>query len=107
MLRFEPNKLAFNLEQFLTTRGKVTVEVKMQFINYYWHKIMDITNYLHPSEGDKLDGHALNSTMPRASQASILCAAREMNNPEELEKVKKKRQVLPVKIKEKKRFIPL
>ena len=60
---------------------------------------MNITNYFHPSEGDKLDGRVLNSAMPRASQASILSAVREMNNLEEREYVKKKRQALPVKIK--------
>ena len=38
---------------------------------------MDIINYFHPSEGDKLDGRALSSKMPRASQVSILSTARE------------------------------
>ena len=38
------------------------------------------TSEFRPSERDKLDGHALNSTTPRASQASILRAAREINN---------------------------
>lgn len=32
---------------------------------------MDITNFYRPSEGDKLDGCALNSAMPRSSQSSI------------------------------------
>ena len=65
MLRFEQSKLTFNFEQFLATRKKKTVEVKMQSINYYLHKAVDITNYLHPSKGYKLVGHALNSAMPR------------------------------------------
>ena len=60
---------------------------------------MDIINYFHPFEGDKLHGRTLNSTMPRASQASMLSAAREVNYLEEREYVKKKRQALPVKIK--------
>ena len=46
---------------------------------------MDFTNYLHPSEGDKLDGCALNSTLPSGSQVSVLGAAREMNNLKERE----------------------
>ena len=64
MLRFEQSKLTFNFEQFLVTRKKKTVEVNMQSIKDL-HKTMDITNYLHPSKGYKLVGHALNSAMPR------------------------------------------
>ena len=37
---------------------------------------MDITYYFRTSEGNKLNGRALNSTMPGASQASILSATR-------------------------------
>ena len=59
------------------------LEVKIQFISYYLHKTMNITNYFHPSESDSLDSRAWNSTMPRASQTSILSAAREMNYLEE------------------------
>ena len=75
------------------------VEVKIQFVNYYLYTPMDIINYFHPSEGDKLDGRALSSKMPRALQASILSTAREKKYLEQREYVKKKRQALPVKIK--------
>ena len=60
---------------------------------------MDITNYFHPSERDKLDDRVLNSTTPGASQISILSATREMNSLEYREEVKKKTQVLPEKFK--------
>ena len=40
----------------------------------------DITNYFRPSERDKIDGRALNSKTPGASQAFVLIAARQMNN---------------------------
>ena len=51
---------------------------------------MDITNYYCLSEGDKLNGRALNLTMPGASQGSTLSAAREMSNLEERGEVKRK-----------------
>ena len=60
---------------------------------------MDLTNcFLPSSEGDKLDGRALNSTMSGDSKASILSAEREVNNLKEREEVKKKKQVLPEKL---------
>ena len=37
---------------------------------------MNITYYFRTSKGDKLNGRALNSTMPGASQVSILSATR-------------------------------
>ena len=51
---------------------------------------MDITNYYCLSEGDKLNGRALNLTMPGASQGSTLSAAREISNLEERGEVKRK-----------------
>lgn len=51
---------------------------------------MDITNYYCLSEGDKLNGRALNLRMPGASQGSTLSAAREMSNLEERGEVKRK-----------------
>ena len=59
--------LLFNFELFLTTRKKKTVEVKIQFTHYHLQSTMDITSCLRPSEGDMLDGRALNSTTPGAS----------------------------------------
>ena len=37
----------------------------------------DITNYFRPSDWDKLDGPAMNSRTPGASETSILSAERE------------------------------
>ena len=62
---------------------------------------MNVINYFHLFEGNKLDGPILNPTMSRASQASILSAAREMNSLEEREYDKKKGQALSVSIKKK------
>ena len=42
----------------------------------------------------------MNSTTTGASQASLFSATREMNNLEERKEIKKKKQVLPEKIKE-------
>ena len=39
----------------------------------------DITNYFRPSDWDKLDGPAMNSRTPGASETSILSAERERN----------------------------
>ena len=74
----------------MTTRRKKVVEVSIKFILYYLQNIMDITNYYCLSEGDKLNGRALNLTMPGASQGSTLSAAREMSNLEERGEVKRK-----------------
>ena len=60
---------------------------------------MDITKFFLPTENDKLDGRALNSSKFEASTSSQTSAGRELNNLQEKEQVKKKRQVLPEKIK--------
>ena len=54
-------------------------------MHYHLQNTINITNYFRPSEGDKLDGSAMNSTTPGASQASKLSAMKEMNNLEERE----------------------
>ena len=59
---------------------------------------MDITKYLKKSS-DKLDGRVLNSFVPCSSTSSVLSAAREMNSMQEKQDRKKKRQVLPEKVK--------
>ena len=59
---------------------------------------MDITKYFKKSD-DKLDGRVLNSFVPCSSISSALSAAREMNSVQEEQYRKKKRQVLPEKVK--------
>ena len=48
---------------------------------------------------DKLVGHVLNSFVPCSSTSSVFSAAREMNSVQEEQDRKKKRQVLPEKVK--------
>ena len=59
---------------------------------------MDITKYFKKSN-DKLDGRVLNSFVPCSSTSSVLSAAGEMNSVQEEQDHKKKRQVLPEKVK--------
>ena len=59
---------------------------------------MDITKYFTKSN-DKLDGRVLNSFVPCSSTSSVLSAGREMNSVQEEQDRKKKRQVLPEKVK--------
>ena len=60
---------------------------------------MDITKYFKKSN-DKLDGRVLNSFVPCSSTSSVLSAAREMNSvQEEQDRKKKRRHVLPEKVK--------
>ena len=59
---------------------------------------MDITKYFKKSN-DKLDGRVLNSFVPCSSTSSVLSAGREMNSVQEEQDRKKKRQVLPEKVK--------
>ena len=70
-------------------------------MHYQLQNTKDITNYFHliiyRSKGDKLVGRALNSIKPGSLQESILSAAREVNDLEEREEAKKKRQALPEK----------
>ena len=60
---------------------------------------MDIMKYFSISTNDKLDGRALNTSIPGSSSSSVLSAARELNSLQEQQEQKKKRQVLPEKIK--------
>ena len=59
---------------------------------------MDITKYFTKSN-DKLDGRVLNSFVPCSSTSSVLSAVGEMNSVQEEQDHKKKRQVLPEKVK--------
>ena len=59
---------------------------------------MDMTKYFKKSD-DKLDGRVLNSFVPCSSTSSVLSAAREINSVQEEQDRKKKRQVLPEKVK--------
>ena len=59
---------------------------------------MDITKYFKKSN-NQLNSHVLNSFVPRSSTSSVLSAARKMNNVQEEQDRKKKRQVLPEMIK--------
>ena len=59
---------------------------------------MDIRKYFKKSN-DKLHGRVLNSFVPCSSTFSVLSAAREMNSVQEEQDWKKKRQVLPEKVK--------
>ena len=59
---------------------------------------MDITKYFKKSN-DKLDGRVLNSFVPCSSTSSVLSAVGEMNSVQEEQDHKKKRQVLPEKVK--------
>ena len=59
---------------------------------------MDITKYFKKSN-DKLNGHVLNYFVPCSSTPSVLSAAREMNSVQEEQNCKKKRQLLPKKVK--------
>ena len=61
-------------------------------------KNMDMTKYFKKSD-DKLDGRVLNSFVPCSSTSSVLSAGREMNSVQEEQDRKKKRQVLPEKVK--------
>ena len=60
---------------------------------------MDIRKYLQVGESDKLDGRAMNASIPGCSLSSQINAARELNILQEKEQQKKKRQVLPETIK--------
>ena len=59
---------------------------------------MYIKKYFKKSN-DKLDGRVLNSFVPCSFTSSVLSAAREMNSVQEEQDRKKKRHVLPEKIK--------
>ena len=59
---------------------------------------MDMTKYFKKSD-DKLDGRVLNSFVPCSSTSSVLSAVGEMNSVQEEQDHKKKRQVLPEKVK--------
>ena len=59
---------------------------------------MDIRKYFKKSN-DKLYGRVLNSFVPCPSTSSVLSAARKMNSVQEEQDWKKKRQVLPEKVK--------
>ena len=49
MWRFEESKLTFNSSSSWEHEKKTTVEVKMQSINYYLHKTIDIQIiFIHP-----------------------------------------------------------
>eukprot|EP00794_Sanderia_malayensis_P010317 gene10317-11388_t len=60
---------------------------------------MDVTKYFTKTTNDKMDGRALNASIPGSSSSSVLSAARELNTLQEKQEEKKKRQVLPEKIK--------
>ena len=59
---------------------------------------MDITKYFKKLN-DKLDGRVLNSFVPCPSTSSVLSAAREINTAQKEQDRKKKRQVIPEKVK--------
>ena len=59
---------------------------------------MEVAKYFKESN-DKLDGRVLNSFVPCSSTSSVLSAAGEMNSVQEEQDHKKKRQVLPEKVK--------
>ena len=59
---------------------------------------MDIAKYFKKSN-DKLDGRVLNSFVSCSSNSSVLLAAREINSVQDEQDRKKKRQVLPEKVK--------
>ena len=60
---------------------------------------MDIMKYFRGSEKAKLDGRALNVSIPGSSSSSQLSAARELNILQEIQGETKKRQILAEKIK--------
>ena len=59
---------------------------------------MEIAKYFKESN-DKLDGRVLNSFVSCSSTSSVLSAARQMNGVLEQQDRKKKREVLPEKVK--------
>ena len=59
---------------------------------------MDITKYFKKSN-DKLDDRVLNYFVPCSLTSSVLSATRQMNSVEVEQDCKKKRQVLPKKVK--------
>ena len=88
-----PRKHCRNFPDIAQEKSRANIEQKDKIL-----RNMDITNYFGPSEGDKLDGWALNSTMPGASLASMLSATRKVNNLEEREEVKKEKESVVKKI---------
>ena len=63
-------------------------------------------NKYFKNSNDKLDGRVLNSFVPCCSTSAVLSAARDMNSVQEEQGRKKKRQILPKKVKKNMVYYP-
>ena len=59
---------------------------------------MDTTKYFRGSENTRLDGRALNVSIPGCSSSSQLSAASKLRSLQEIQGERKKRQILPDKV---------